>query len=260
LHPDRGHERVAGIHIEPDTDIIPEVFKKPPTISTGVLAAGIGALILVWLPIFVTLKKRAQFTGCQSNLRQIALAMQAYAQDNDGNAPEAYNWEGCLMPYLKDRNALICPARPGKVGYAFNLNLNEAPLSHLNNSGTLIAFFEADGGKSLSGTQGAWLNKLVHSKGNNLVFVDGSVRASVKPPANNFWGAKIAMPPTPTPVPAAPNAGAPIGSSGVTSSGVPQVSSEAAPVNPPINPLPPGATPTNPPAPGTAPTDTPPVP
>ncbi len=223
LHPDRGHERIAGIRVEPDTDFIPAVLKKRPTLSTGMLGVALGVLVIVWIPIFLTLKKRAQFTGCQSNLKNLAMAMQAYAQDNEGHAPTADDWPTLLLRYVPDRKALECPSRPGHIGYAFNLGMSEAPLSHLNNSGSLIAFFETGDEKNLSGTQLMWLNPPAHSRGNNVVFADGTVRQALKAPIDQFWQAKVATLPQPAPVdqtttPVNPSA------------------------NPPVNPLKPGET------------------
>ena len=272
LHPDRGHERTAGIRVDEYQDILGNVLKTRPTMSSGVLAAAIGVLVLMWIPVFVTLKNRAKLKGCQSNLKQLVVAMRAYANDNDGHAPTAYDWSDLIMPYLYDRNALNCPARPGKVGYAFNLSLNETPLAHLTNAGTLIAFFESDNEKAMSGTQGLWLTKPAHSKGNNVAFADGTVRQTLNIPADHYWQAKSAMPsalpelpPNSAPGPKTANpvtsgaapinspVGAPTGSPSGSPSGSPTNSAAlsletSAPANPPLNPPPPGAA-TNPPPP-----------
>lgn len=259
LHPDRGHERAAGIRVDPNTAIIGGVLKQRPTFSTGMLAVAVGVLIVVWIPVFLSLKKRQQFVGCQSHLRQLAVAMQAYAHDTGGNAPSAYDWSTSLMPYMRDRNVLQCPSRPDKVGYGFNLNLNEVTLSRLNNAGTLIAFFEARGEKTISGTQTLWLTTPAHSKGNNLVFVDGTVRQSLNTPSDNFWSAASATaPPTPTPAPAqdkssntsnAPSGHSPATSQnsadtqGTASTSANSPTSDSNPPAPGENPPPPGSNP-----------------
>lgn len=181
-----------------------------PTLSTGMYAAALGVLLVIWIPIFLALKKKAQFTGCQSNLKKIAMAMQVYARDNGGHAPTAYEWSTQLLPYVKDSNTLVCPSRPGKIGYAFNLGLNEAPMAQINNSGTLIAFFETGSAKVASGTQNLWLAQPAHSKGNNVVFVDGTVRQSRNAPADQFWQTQIAHVPV-VPIPeSAPEATPPV--------------------------------------------------
>ena len=209
LHPDRGHERAAGIRVDTDTDIVAGVLKKRPTLSTGMIAAGFGVLLVIWIPIFSALRKKAQLTGCQSNLKKIAMAMQVYARDNGGHAPTGYEWSTQLLPYVKDRNSLMCPSRPGKVGYAFNLNLNEAPVAQINNSGTLIAFFETGSEKAASGTQNLWLARAAHSKGNNVVFVDGTVKQTRNVPPDQFWQAQIGSAPVAPAPQTAPEATAP---------------------------------------------------
>ncbi|HEY0073600.1 MAG TPA: zinc ribbon domain-containing protein [Abditibacteriaceae bacterium] len=256
LHPDRGHERAAGIRKDKDTVIVAGVLKKKPTFSAGMLAAAVVALIIVWIPIFMVLKKRSQLQGCQGNLKKLALAMQAYARDNGGHAPTASDWTAALLPYVQDRNTLICPARPGKFGYSFNLGLNEAPLAQITNSGTVIAFFESDAEENSSGTQNLWLASSVHARGNNLAFADGTVRQSLTPPADQYWSVKSKTPQMPAPTPADASSSSPQGAptSAIPDSGL-SSGSPSAPVIPTVMPptVPDGAgssaTPINPPPP-----------
>ena len=205
LHPDLGHERMAGIRKDKDTVIVAGVLKKKPTISAGMLAFAIGALVVVWIPIIMAMKKRSQLNGCQSNLKKLALAMQAYARDNGGHAPTASDWTASLLPYVRDRNVFICPTRPGKVGYSFNLNMNEVPLTELTNAGTLIAFFESDVEENVSGSQTLWLASPVHSRGNNLAFADGTVRQALTTPPDQYWSVKMKSSPSPPPEAAVPS-------------------------------------------------------
>lgn len=258
LHPDRGYERAAGIRKDKDTVIVAGVLKKKPTLSTGMLAAAVGALLIVWIPIVLALKKRAQLNGCQSNLKKLVLAMQAYAQDNGGHAPMASDWTNALLPYIRERNVLICPSRPGKIGYSFNLSLNEMPLAQMTNSGTVIAFFESDAEENASGTQSLWLASPAHARGSNLAFADGTVRQSLTLPSDQYWTVKTKTLQIPAPAPGdasnspegAPTSGAP--ESGVSSASTPTPATPASPGPPDAsggNVGASSATPINPPSP-----------
>jgi prepilin-type processing-associated H-X9-DG protein len=258
LHPDRGHERAAGIRKDKDTVIVAGVLKKKPTLSAGMLAAAVGALIIVWIPVVLALKKRSQFKGCQSNLKKLSLAMQVYARDNGGHAPTASDWTPALLPYLRDRNVLICPSRPGKIGYAFNLALNEVPLAQITNTGVVIAFFEGgDGKENANGFQSQWLASSAHSRGSNLAFADGTVRQSLSVPAAQYWTPKMKVQPT---LPSGPGGDPTTDSSGSPGSTPETMPSSAplpegmsrvptVPTAPPAPPVSPEASPTAPPAP-----------
>ena len=53
---------------------------------------GIGTLLLVIIvPVFSAAKKKSRGTACLSNLRQVGLALQLYAQDNDERLPPWVN-------------------------------------------------------------------------------------------------------------------------------------------------------------------------
>lgn len=200
LHPDRGHERAAGIRKDPDLVTVAGVIKKP-TMSGGVLAIGVVTLLIVWFPIVVALRQRAQLNDCQSNLRKLAVALSVYARDSGGVYPDSNDWNESLSPYLRDRNTLACPSRSDKVGYAFNFNLNEFGAGSVPSPSTTIAFFDAKGGENVNGMEEIWLKSAAHWRGNNIVFLNGSTKVLREVPGRQYWGYAmregIAAPTTP---------------------------------------------------------------
>jgi prepilin-type processing-associated H-X9-DG protein len=105
-----------------------------------VVLAVIALLAALLLPVLASARRKAWEAQCGSNLRQIALANDLYAQDHDGcfaaAAPgffesDARRWfgvrgpdgrfeprEGPLVPYIRDQGALrSCPAFHSAAGF-----------------------------------------------------------------------------------------------------------------------------------------------
>lgn len=107
-----------------------------------VVIAIIGLLSAILFPVFATVRGRARQTSCLSNLRQIASAVQIYAQDYDARYPYAVDpsdkmspfiWSGYpafqaqipqlpylqdnLFPYIKSKDVFRCP---GDTGFDIN--------------------------------------------------------------------------------------------------------------------------------------------
>ncbi len=64
-----------------------------------VTVAIIGVLAALIFPALSKSKDRANAAACASNLRQIGLAFQGYANDHDGELPRAVNAEDYLWPF-----------------------------------------------------------------------------------------------------------------------------------------------------------------
>jgi prepilin-type N-terminal cleavage/methylation domain-containing protein len=94
-----------------------------------VVIAIIAILAAILFPVFATMKERAKRSACLANLRQIAVALQTYANDSDGRFPQAnfdtpaqnpshwsqYSyafWAFALQPYCKSWNLFLCPSSP----------------------------------------------------------------------------------------------------------------------------------------------------
>ncbi len=98
-----------------------------------VVLAILGLLAAILFPVFAKVREDGRRTTCQSNLKQLALAFLAYAQDNgerlpvqnaDDSADPVQNrnaitndWELKLLPYTKTREIARCPDDTASVPY-----------------------------------------------------------------------------------------------------------------------------------------------
>ena len=123
----------------------------------GIIALLIGIL----LPSLIRAQSQAKGVVCRSNLRQIAIAAQMYAQDNKVyigylGAPVNRDRKSGLYPYLKQgkdntdtsvRQVWHCPMnrQPDvEASYGFNANLNHTKIARIRRWSETVAI--ADGG------------------------------------------------------------------------------------------------------------------
>ena len=87
------------------------------TLIELLVAIGIIAVIAAILfPVFAGVRERGRRTTCQSNLKQLALAMQQYVQDNSGTYPSSpFRWADATYPYLKNADVFCCPDHPAEM-------------------------------------------------------------------------------------------------------------------------------------------------
>jgi prepilin-type N-terminal cleavage/methylation domain-containing protein/prepilin-type processing-associated H-X9-DG protein len=82
-----------------------------------VVIAILGLLAAVLFPVFAKVRENGRRTACQSNLKQLALAMQQYVQDSNGTYPLAVDaagekWQQQVFPYAKSVRIFHCPDHP----------------------------------------------------------------------------------------------------------------------------------------------------
>jgi prepilin-type N-terminal cleavage/methylation domain-containing protein/prepilin-type processing-associated H-X9-DG protein len=88
-----------------------------------VVIAIIAILAAILFPVFARARENARKATCQSNLKQIGLAVMMYVQDYDETYPTAdfftptNYWYNVLDPYAKSKQVFICPD-VGKAGNA----------------------------------------------------------------------------------------------------------------------------------------------
>ena len=101
-----------------------------------VVIAIIALLAAILFPVFSRAREKARQAACQSNLKQVAMAIRMYADDHDEmlcwatmvTGPEArdepYVWYGVAAPYFRNTGILRCSSRRdvtyGSGGYEWN--------------------------------------------------------------------------------------------------------------------------------------------
>ncbi len=75
-----------------------------------VVVAIIAVIAAILFPVFAGVRERGRRTVCQSNLKQLALAIQQYAQDNSETYPIAGGWQNGVYPYTKNVEVFRCPS------------------------------------------------------------------------------------------------------------------------------------------------------
>jgi prepilin-type N-terminal cleavage/methylation domain-containing protein/prepilin-type processing-associated H-X9-DG protein len=100
----------------------------------------IALLAAILFPVFSRARENARRSSCQSNLKQIGLAIMQYTQDYDetymsGMANPGANsgrgWAGQLLPYIKTTQLYTCPSDTTRVttagrvalSYVYNYNM-----------------------------------------------------------------------------------------------------------------------------------------
>ena len=86
----------------------------------------IGILAGLLLPALSKAKGKAKQIQCASNLRQLMLALQMYADDHDDQIPPRIsfgpNWMNALQPYYSDKNLIRCPTDGSKAQRSYLIN------------------------------------------------------------------------------------------------------------------------------------------
>lgn len=140
-----------------------------------VVIAIIGILTGILFPVFARAKEAARSTSCLSNLHQLGISINLYAQDVDDKSPghSAFNasntvtipigfgWAGKIYPYAKSAEIYRCPSDGTQVNsnyspvgasvisYAINENLAGLSLSQATSSAKSVVLFEVEGTASL---------------------------------------------------------------------------------------------------------------
>lgn len=78
-----------------------------------VVIAIIAILAAILFPVFAQAREKARQATCQSNMKQLGIALTMYAQDYDERTMPtqsgSYRWPQFLAPYIKLRAFVLCP-------------------------------------------------------------------------------------------------------------------------------------------------------
>jgi prepilin-type N-terminal cleavage/methylation domain-containing protein/prepilin-type processing-associated H-X9-DG protein len=87
-----------------------------------VVIAIIAILAAILFPVFAKAREKARSASCQSNLKQIGLAILQYCQDYDELFPvvrgydptigKYWTWKSEIWPYVKNDKVFTCPSSP----------------------------------------------------------------------------------------------------------------------------------------------------
>lgn len=168
-----------------------------------VVIAIIAILAAILFPVFARAREKARQSACLSNLKQIALAVQMYADDHDEvlpfyMGPWGQTWYDDIAPYMKNTAITVCPSKPewnqnhatDKVGYGLNEEIfthgasdPPTPLAVIDYPAETIGGADKDQGGALhvgpsfsSSTTWPYNVDTRHNDGANFFFLDGHAK------------------------------------------------------------------------------------
>ena len=131
-----------------------------------VVIAIIAILAAILFPAFARARENARRASCQSNLKQIGLAITQYTQDYDENMPAAWwvmpsgaqmSWKDAVQPYVKSVQLFACPSNAIKDRPTWN-TATGMPAGYSPNSTHAQSVFGTSGGSASTG--GSFANSI----------------------------------------------------------------------------------------------------
>lgn len=118
-----------------------------------VVIAIIAILAAILFPVFARAREKARQASCQSNLKQIGIAVLMYAQDYDErvlkqqpcwNGTNAWpngsaRWWEAIQPYVKNTQLIVCPSA-SNLGIGYILARN--PFTGCSGASSALASFQ----------------------------------------------------------------------------------------------------------------------
>ena len=84
----------------------------------GTVIAIIAILAAILFPVFAKAREKARQSSCQSNMKQLGLAIMQYTQDYDELYPQLRNaggtWAQFVTPYIKSADVWKCPSNAAR--------------------------------------------------------------------------------------------------------------------------------------------------
>ena len=181
-------------------NLSPIKFRGYTLLEILVVIAIVGILAGLLIPAVLSARQSAQRTACSSNLRQLGMAFQLYAQNHGdrfphedagsaGDYPTGFCWFDLLDGYLTGQNLSRlkqCPSFSGNINWhSYKMNSlleDEAVPFYQRGLGSketetiLLYDGRADNVGNRTQTKGTWQTAAHrHFNGANLLFLDGHV-------------------------------------------------------------------------------------
>lgn len=147
-------------------------------INTAVWGAVILIVGVVLYPVFAQVRQTRR-TRCLSSIKQLAMALATYAEDNDRSLPHAATWSDASWANLRvprDPRSVRCDRTNSPFTYAFNANMSRVKLDSISNPARSILLFEVDaiGPNAYGGPDSEAPSR--HARGNFYGFPNSAVR------------------------------------------------------------------------------------
>jgi len=172
--------------------------RRPATgftlIELLVVIAIIAILASILFPVFAQAREKARQTSCLSNVKQIALAMNMYAQDSDETYPpgryrfnnnDAWTWDHYIGPYAQKSGAVVYGQ--GNNPYLF------CPSDTTVRNGTSNPRSYAIPMSGVANADMAWKGETYSGSNNEFYITEGRALAEFQAPASTILVAEAPL-------------------------------------------------------------------
>lgn len=152
-------------------------------IMSGLIILLTPVILAMLFPVFVRARESARWENCLVHTKNLAVATQMYITDYEA-CPGASGWCETLTEYVKNEDVFRCPSEPDlRCGYAYNAELDLAPISSVPDWSMTITQFESNRGWNAAGGWELLVPSPRHRGGDNYAFIDGHAAWLPRQPA-----------------------------------------------------------------------------
>jgi len=149
----------------------------------GIVTSAVSLLMIpmfagMMLPALAKAKQRAQTINCVNQVKQIALGVRLYANDNKDTLPPADRWCDSIQSYVAGAQTFRCKADTSGQRCSFAFNKKVAGKREADVDPRTVLLFEVEGGSGWNESGGPELMMPRSRHGQTVVvgFADGSVQ------------------------------------------------------------------------------------